>query len=383
MASYGYFEKQNVKIGTRDIYETKTKQVRKHLGYERVGLMRPKFVYFEFTGLKPDTPHWLFFDNMNINNYVNTDFTEEQFLAEPKGSSIRNPGEKYYSETAFPADKGGPTNGGAGQPLTTTTSGTLSGYFFIQMNGTRRYNTGTTVMTAIDISVPNKNAALSYAQTNFKSFGIFDVGAQVEETYDSFVRTEDVYQQQLVEVPPPATKSSGSGKDNNWTPTFYAHYEPDYGTVTYFDTAMTHEDIMKERANAGGNFFGHEQDEEGNEVDEQKPSSGCCFIMLEARYGNGVMDDVVRRYRDEYMTDRNRRGYYKLAEVLVPIMRKSTVFKWVITKTFADPLVSYGKYYYGQNKHGWIFTPVKNFWMKLFDVLGGETEFVRENGETV
>lgn len=105
--------------------------------------------------------------------------------------------------------------------------------------------------------------------------------------------------------------------------------------------------------------------------------------MLEARYGNGTMDEVVRKYRDEYMTDRNRRGYYKLAEVLVPLMRKSKLIKWVVTKTFADPLVSYGKYYYGENKHGVVFTPVKNFWMKLFDVLGGEAEFIRENGEVV
>ena len=112
-------------------------------------------------------------------------------------------------------------------------------------------------------------------------------------------------------------------------------------------------------------------------------SSGCCFIMLEARYGDGTMDEVVRRYRDEYMTDRNRRGYYKTAEVLVPLMRKSKAFKWVVTKTFADPLVSYGKYYYGENKHGVVFAPVKNFWMKVFDVVGGDTEFVRENGEVV
>ena len=110
---------------------------------------------------------------------------------------------------------------------------------------------------------------------------------------------------------------------------------------------------------------------------------GCCFIMLEARYGNGTMDEVVRRYRDEYMTDRNRRGYYRLAEVLVPLMRKSKAFKWVITKTFADPLVSYGKYYYGQNKHGVLYSPVKNFWMKVFDIVGGDTKFIRENGEVV
>ena len=110
---------------------------------------------------------------------------------------------------------------------------------------------------------------------------------------------------------------------------------------------------------------------------------GCCFIMLESRYGDGTMDKVVRRYRDEKMTPRNRRGYYKMARVLVPLMRKSKVFKWIVAKTFADPLVSYGKWYYGENKHGWIFAPVKTAWLKIFDVVGTDTVFIRENGEEV
>ena len=110
---------------------------------------------------------------------------------------------------------------------------------------------------------------------------------------------------------------------------------------------------------------------------------GCCFIMLEARYGDGTMDAVVRRYRDEKMTDKNRRGYYKLAEVFVPLMRESRLFKFLVAKTFADPLVSYGKYHYGENKHGWLFKPVEKFWMKVFNTLGTDTKFIRENGETV
>jgi len=124
-------------------------------------------------------------------------------------------------------------------------------------------------------------------------------------------------------------------------------------------------------------------DNDDSGSDSSEPSDECCFIMLEARYGNGTMDKVVRKYRDEYMTDRNRRGYYKVAEVFVPLMRKSPTFKWVITKTFADPLVSYGKYHYNEKKVGVVFTPVKNFWMKLFDIVGGDTKFIRENGETV
>ena len=105
--------------------------------------------------------------------------------------------------------------------------------------------------------------------------------------------------------------------------------------------------------------------------------------MLEARYGDGTMDAVVRRYRDEKITDHNKRGYYKLAEVFVPLMRQSKLFKFMVAKTFADPLVSYGKWHYGQNKHGWIFKPVERFWMKVFNTLGSDTKFIRENGETV
>jgi hypothetical protein len=117
------------------------------------------------------------------------------------------------------------------------------------------------------------------------------------------------------------------------------------------------------------------------------PSGGggglCCFIMLEARYGNGVMDEVVRRYRDEHVTPRNQRGYYKLAEVFVPLMRKSKLFKLAVSKLFADPLVSFAKWYYGQNRHGWVFKPVEGFWMNVFDLLGEDVPFIRENGEVV
>lgn len=123
------------------------------------------------------------------------------------------------------------------------------------------------------------------------------------------------------------------------------------------------------------------------EIESRKPSGGggggCCFIFLEARYGTGLMDSVVRRYRDEHMTKKNARGYYKLAEVLVPIMRKSKLAKLAVRAFMTDPMVSYGKYHYGQNMFGFIFKPVVSFWMKAFDYLGGEHEYIRENGEVI
>lgn len=123
-------------------------------------------------------------------------------------------------------------------------------------------------------------------------------------------------------------------------------------------------------------------------ADAQRASSGgggggCCFIFLEARYGDGTMDEVVRKYRDENMTERNKRGYYKLSEVLVPLMRKSKIVKGLVRVTMTDPMVSYGKYHYGKGKIGKVFKPVRNFWLKVFDYLGQDHEFIRENGETI
>ena len=114
-----------------------------------------------------------------------------------------------------------------------------------------------------------------------------------------------------------------------------------------------------------------------------KPSSGCCFIFLEARYGNGSMDKVVRRFRDENVSLQNQRGYYKLSEVLVPLMRKYKVVKLATRLLMTDPMVAYGKAYYGGNKLGYIFKPVVSFWLGMFNFLGADHEFIRENGELI
>jgi hypothetical protein len=111
--------------------------------------------------------------------------------------------------------------------------------------------------------------------------------------------------------------------------------------------------------------------------------SGCCFILLEAKYKERVIDQVIRRYRDEHTTERNLRGYYKVAEKIIPLMQKSKIFKSIIVLTFASPALYYAKWYYKENNWGWIFTPLKLFWMTLFNVLGTNKKFTRKNGENV
>ena len=133
--------------------------------------------------------------------------------------------------------------------------------------------------------------------------------------------------------------------------------------------------------------YGEEMKLMGAKETSKATSSGggnqCCFIFLEARYGNGTMDRVVRRFRDENLTDRNRRGYYKLSEVLVPAMRKSKFVKLCVRVFLTDPTVSYLKWYYEGKGIGRIFSPVVRFWLKAFDHLGLDHQYVRENGEVV
>ena len=107
---------------------------------------------------------------------------------------------------------------------------------------------------------------------------------------------------------------------------------------------------------------------------------GCCFIFIEAY---SELLPIVRRYRDEHMTDKNRRGYYKVADKIVPLMKKSKVFKQVVKFFMTDPMVSYGKYFYGQGRVGIIFKPITKFWLSIFNLLGGKKKYVRSNGEAI
>lgn len=357
-------------------YETKSRT--NYDGFEDISIARPLFVYFKIDGLRPNTRHFFFFDNKNVTNYINTDSVNvDDYYNLPRNDPKRTPGEKYTSATGFPTELGGPTS-----EIYSSDTGTIEGVFYLQSNNTLNFPAGTRTFTCIDVSVLDLENSISLSQQQF----IIDGGIEkysVEYYKVQRTGTRSYSYQVWVDDPPspilcyfpgvPASVPKG----------------PPIGTVKSGGGGLggliggvikAGTNIVKTAVKAAGNVIKGVAKGVGKIV---KAVTKCCFIMLEARYGDGTMDDVVRRYRDEKMTDRNRRGYYKVAEVLVPLMRKSDTFKWIITKTFADPLVSYGKYYYGQNKHGWMFKPVEKFWMSLFNTVGGETQFIRENGEVV
>lgn len=217
----------------KDVYGWKTYKKDIDLGYDRIPTIRPQFVFFEFTGLRPNTPHWIFFDNEDVTEWCNTTYNADDFGSFARNSDVRVPGDKFSNATSFPNSLGG--SSATSGYLTTDTSGTLSGAFFIQGNASKSYATGVRLMTAIDISVLNPEDSLSTASTTFKSVG------QYQLYYTDVTKKYEVVGQEWYEDPPP--QSSGNDDDYGPTPiysysvggTYYNAYTAEDAVMAYYD----------------------------------------------------------------------------------------------------------------------------------------------------
>lgn len=107
----------------------------------------------------------------------------------------------------------------------------------------------------------------------------------------------------------------------------------------------------------------------------------CCFIFIAV---HGRLHPIVRQYRNEHMTVRNRRGYYWLADRLVPLMGKHKTIENLVDWLMVKPMTAYGKWFYGLGRTGWAFYPVTKFWLTAYDVLGHRPPYTRQGtNETV
>lgn len=95
----------------------------------------------------------------------------------------------------------------------------------------------------------------------------------------------------------------------------------------------------------------------------------CCFNFLEAE---GEIYRTVRQYRDEHYSKDGYvgRGYLLTARYLVPLMHEVKLFKSLIRFIMTKPLKSYSQWYYGENRHGFIFWPIAKGWVNFWRLLG-------------
>ena len=309
------------KVGTETRYRDEYSVVEQDFGFEDIPICRPKFVFFEFTGLKPSTPHWIFLDKTDVTKWVNTGFTLDSFNDSTRNSVLRAPGDLYTEATQFPAAQGGPTN--ASGPVNSSADGSLSGALYIQSNETLSFPTGTKVITVIDVSTLDKTKCLSYGQTEFVAHGLYELYTEKEQLF-AVPYEADIYD--WVTVPDPVPPASNNNNDDGGSsePTFSSHYEPDTGTVTYFDKPMTHEDIQAIRSESTtsngekGQFDISSSKGGSDKSDVEKQESKIVCTAMNNAYGfGGFRNAIWLKYAADHLTKEHEVGYHTIFMPLV------------------------------------------------------------------
>lgn len=276
-------------------YRDAVRTVEQNLGYDSIATCRPKFVFFSFTGLRPSTPHWLFFDGVEITKWVNTSYTLNDFNDEERNSELRNPGDKFLNATAFPVSLGGPTS--ASGPISTDATGTIEGAFYIQSNASLSFSTGRRLLTAIDISALNKPNSLSYAEAEFAAIGQYEIYTEYQQEY------QEAYE---VWVDPP--KVNPPAGNNNWSS------NDDDDDSTPYVSQGPYED---KPGNVITRLLGIEYDADGD-GDTTDGDDGCVIATYAQRTNSNLLTSrekkkaelwCIKTYHGKWWGEAIRRGY--------------------------------------------------------------------------
>lgn len=182
-------------------YETHYYDVQKtgELGYDPIPIHRPNFIYFEFTGLRPSVPHWIFFGGIEVTKFCNTSYSKSDYESAARTSVLKEPGEQFVNATEFPTGGGLPYGGataagGPTAPLYSDANGILSGVFYLQSNTTYNWNLSVdgTELLAIDVSNANRDNAYSVGAGFFRGIGQYEnyYNYTVQQSYEVWVEPE-------------------------------------------------------------------------------------------------------------------------------------------------------------------------------------------------
>lgn len=112
-----------------------------------------------------------------------------------------------------------------------------------------------------------------------------------------------------------------------------------------------------------------------------------CIIVTACCGADSEEVNITREYRDKFMTGEHKKGYYYIADSIVPIMESSPEFKAVVKEKLVDSLIRYGKWKLGYTREHpseLDCAVTKNFLNYCRDI--GSTihgPYVRPNGEEV
>lgn len=155
-----------------------------------IPFMRSKKVFFKAEGLRPNTKHFSYFNDIAIDAYTRG----ESFKTWSRRRG--DDGNTYTNNTAHPS---GATD------LISNAEGQLTGSFIIPSNSSLKFRTGSKLFKLLDITGGNNNDALSKTSNVFTSSGVL-------ETRQRTVRNTRIEQRlTLINRPPPPPPEPDDG----------------------------------------------------------------------------------------------------------------------------------------------------------------------------
>ena len=112
-------------------------------------------------------------------------------------------------------------------------------------------------------------------------------------------------------------------------------------------------------------------------------STGACIIVTACTDRDSYEVEVTRQYRDKFLTGTQLRGYYCLAEKLVPTIENNTTVRTLVKKHLVDRLVDYGEMKLGLKDNCKLSSKVvSNLFLGLIKTVGFLIpQYTRLNGE--
>lgn len=112
---------------------------------------------------------------------------------------------------------------------------------------------------------------------------------------------------------------------------------------------------------------------------------GSCIIVTACHGKDSPEVAITREYRDRFMDKDQIRGYYMIAEKIVPLMKESEELTELIKLTLIDKLIEYGKFKLGMKSAISLDAiEIAESFLKLCKITGQSvTEFTRSNGEVI
>jgi len=109
-----------------------------------------------------------------------------------------------------------------------------------------------------------------------------------------------------------------------------------------------------------------------------------CIIVTACTSPDSEEVNITREYRDRFLNHAELRGYYMIAEKVVPLIQRSKVLKWFVKKCLVDRLIDYGEVALGRKEKTalWSSSAVSKGFLNLCRTVGQSRErYVRCNGE--